>query len=96
MELICVFVDLQKPYHRVPREELWYWTKKSKVAEKYASVVEDIYKTVVRCRVEVTDGFKMQLGLYHRCSESPSLFVIVLDKLADEVRHGLQCPGMTL
>lgn len=47
-------------------------------------------ETVVSCRVEVTDGFKMQLGLYHRCSESPSLFVIVLDKLAHEVRHGLQ------
>lgn len=93
MELICVFVDLEKPYHRVPREEVWYWMKKSKVSEKYASVVEGIDKdseTVVSCRVEVTDGFKMQLGLYHRCSESPSLFVIVLDKLAHEVRHGLQ------
>lgn len=41
---ICVFVDLEKPYHRVPREEVWYWMKKSKVSEKYASVVEGIDK----------------------------------------------------
>ncbi|KAK3510519.1 hypothetical protein QTP70_009119 [Hemibagrus guttatus] len=53
-ELHCVFVDLEKAYDRVPREELWYCMRKSGVAEKYVRVVQDIYersRTVVRCAV---------------------------------------------
>ncbi|KAK3516019.1 hypothetical protein QTP70_001839 [Hemibagrus guttatus] len=53
-ELHCVFVDLEKAYDRVPREELWYCMSKSGVAEKYVRVVQDMYersRTVVRCAV---------------------------------------------
>ena len=53
-ELHCVFIDLEKAYDRVLREELCYCMRKSGIVEKYVQLVQDMYeesKTVVRCAV---------------------------------------------
>ena len=39
-ELHCVFVDLEKAYDRVPREELWYCIRKSGIVESMC----DLYR----------------------------------------------------
>ena len=41
-ELHCVFVDLEKAYNRVQREELWYCMRKSVIAETYVRLVQDM------------------------------------------------------
>ncbi|KAK3530945.1 hypothetical protein QTP70_006500 [Hemibagrus guttatus] len=89
-ELHCVFVDLEKAYDRVPREELWYCMRKSGVAEKYVRVVQDMYersRTVVRCAVGQTEEFNMEVGLHQGSALSPFLFAIVMDQLSEEVRQ---------
>ena len=66
-QLHCVFVDLEKAYDRVPREELWYCMRKSEIVEKYAQLVQDMYEgseTVVRCAVGTTESFKIKVGLH--------------------------------
>ncbi|XP_061649478.1 band 4.1-like protein 5 isoform X3 [Phyllopteryx taeniolatus] len=88
-ELHCVFVDLEKAYDRVPREELWYCMRKSGVAEKYVRIIQDMYegsRTVVRCAVGVTDKFKVEVRLHPGSALSPFLFAGVMDRLTDEVR----------
>ncbi|KAK3543056.1 hypothetical protein QTP70_010554 [Hemibagrus guttatus] len=89
-KLHCVFVDLEKEYDRVPREELWYRMRKSGVAEKYVRVVQDMYersRTVVRCAVGQTEEFKVEVGLHQGLALSPFLFAIVMDQLSEEVRQ---------
>ncbi|KAK3549929.1 hypothetical protein QTP86_016780, partial [Hemibagrus guttatus] len=85
-----IFLDLEKAYDRVPREELWYCMRKSGVAEKYVRVVQDMYersRTVVRCAVGQTEEFKVEVGLHQGSALSPFLFAIVMDQLSEEVRQ---------
>ncbi|KAK3561816.1 hypothetical protein QTP86_014395, partial [Hemibagrus guttatus] len=89
-EVHCVFIDLEKAYDRVPREELWYCMRKSGVAEKYVRVVQDMYersRTVVRCAVGQTEEFKVEVGLHQGSALSPFLFAIVMDHLSEEIRQ---------
>ena len=56
--LHCVFVDLEKAFDKVPREELWYCMKKSRIVKKYVRLVQDMYEgseTVVRCAIGTTE-----------------------------------------
>ncbi|KAK3546878.1 hypothetical protein QTP86_003798 [Hemibagrus guttatus] len=89
-ELHCVFVDLEKAYDRVPREELWYCLRKSGVAEKYVKVVQDMYersRTVVSCAVGQKEEFKVEVGLHQGSALSPFLFAMVMDQLSEKVRE---------
>ena len=73
-ELHCLFVDLEKAYDGVSREELWYCMRKSGIVEKYMRLVQDMYeesKTVVRCAAGTIENFKVKAGLHQGSALSP-------------------------
>ena len=87
-ELHRVFIDLEKAYDRVPREELWYCMRKSGIVKMYVQLVQDMYEgneTVLRCAVGTTESFKVKVGLHQGSALSPFLFAVIMDKLTDEV-----------
>ena len=89
-ELHCVFVDLEKAYDRVPREELRYYMRKSGIVEKYVQLVQDMYEgseTLVRCAVRTTESFKVKVGLHQGSALSPFLFAVIMDRLTDKVKR---------
>ena len=91
-ELYCVFVDLEKAYNRIPREDLWYCIRKSGMAEMYVRFVHDMYEgseRLVRCAVGTTESFKVKVGLHQGSTLSPFLFAVIMDRLKDEVRREL-------
>ena len=73
-ELQCVFVDLEKAYDKVPREEVWYCMRKSGLAEKYVRIVRVLYDdniTAVRYAVGVREGFEVKVWLHQGSALSP-------------------------
>ena len=89
-ELHCIFVDLEKAYDKVPREELWYSMRKPGIAEKYVRLVQDMYEeseTVVRYAIGTTKSFKVKVGLHQGSALSPFLFAVIMDRLTNEVRR---------
>ena len=86
-ELHCVFVDLEKAYDRVPREELWYCMRKSEIVKKYVQLVQDMYEGSET--IGTTESFKVKIGLHQGSVLSLYLFALIIDRLTDEVRREL-------
>lgn len=64
-ELHCVFIDLEKAYKRVPREELWHCMREAGVPEKCVRTVWDLGDDSVaaaRCASGLTEGFRVEGG----------------------------------
>ena len=88
-DLHCVFIDLEKAYDRVPRQELWNCLRLKRVEEKYIRLIQDMYensKTRVTCAVGTTTEFRVTVGLHQGSALSPFLFAIVMDCLTEVVQ----------
>ena len=88
--LHMVFIDLEKAYDRVPREEVWRGLRERGVQEKYVRVIKECYRDVttsVRSTVGKTDDFKVRVGLHQGSALSPLLFNIVFDVITENVRE---------
>ena len=88
--LHCVFIDLEKAYDRVPREEVWNCLRLKKVDEKYIRLVQDMYegsKTRVRCAAGDTEDFRVTVGLHQGSTLSPFLFAIIIDCITADIQR---------
>ena len=84
-----MFIDLEKAYDRIPRDEVWYCLRLAGVSEAYVKVIQDMYegsKTMVRCTVGTTKAFYVKVGLHQGSALSPFLFAVVMDQLTKNVR----------
>ena len=91
------FIDLEKAYESIPREEIRRSSRERNLPEKYISLVQDMYqgcKTVVRSAAEESNGFGVEDGLHQGSAFSPWLFLLLMDVLTEDVRKGV--PGATV
>ena len=88
--LHMAFIDLEKAYDRIPRQEIWRCLREKGVIEKYVRMTMELYrnvKTSVRCTLGKTENFQVKVGLHQGSALSPLLFNIVLDVLTKDVKE---------
>ena len=89
------FIDLEKAYDHMPREEIWRCSREQNVPEKYIGLVQDMYrgcKTVVRSAAGESNSFGVEVGLHQGSAYfSPYLFLLLMDVLTEDVRKDI--PG---
>ena len=69
-----VFIDLEKAYDRVPREEIWICMRERNVQEKYVKLIQDMYRgcqTKVRSAAGESGSFNVDVGLHQGSALSP-------------------------
>ena len=89
-DLHCIFIDLEKAYDRVPRQEVWNCLRLKEVEEKYIRIIQNMYKdskTLVRCAAGETDEFEVTMGLHQGSALSPFLFAVIMDCMTREVQR---------
>ena len=80
-----LFINLEKAYDTVPRQEAWRCMREKGVPEKYLSIVQDMYegtRTRIKSSVGLTDKITVSVGLHQGSSLSPYLFAMIMDVLA--------------
>ena len=88
------FIDLEKAYDSIPREEIWRSSRDRHMPEKYIRLIQDMHqgcKTVVRCTAGESNSFGVEVGLHQGSALSPYLFLLLMDMLTEDVRKDV--PG---
>ena len=87
-DIRVTFIDIEKAYDRVPRDEIWRCTRERNVPETYVKLIQDMYRG---CQTKVRSaagesGFNLDVGLHQGSALSPYLFLIIMDVLTEGVR----------
>ena len=85
----CAFIDLEKAYDRVPREELWECLRLAETSECNIRIIKVMYHgatTTVRSAAGLTEEFEVDVGLHQSLELSPFLCAIIMVKLTENIR----------
>ena len=97
-KLYATFVDLEKPYDKACREELWVVLQKFGVSVDLPRAIRAMYQASEACvkvNGEVTEWFEMRQGVRQGCPIPRWLFNIYLDMVVKKARGSFQ-RGVTL
>ena len=85
----CAFMDLEKAYDRVPREELWECLRLAETSECYIKIIQNMYNgatTIVRSAAGLTKEFKVVLDSTKVQHSAHFFFSIIIDRLTEDIR----------
>ena len=87
-----VFVDPEKANDTVPREVLWRCMQKRNIPEGYIRLLHDMYQgatTRVKSKRGISEQVEVVIGFHQGSALSPFLFIMLVDKISQDVRTEL-------
>ena len=92
-EIHACFVDLEKAYDHIPRDKLWAVLLQYSIDGQLLTIIKSLYmhsEVCVRVNSAMTKPFRVSVELRQRCSLSPILFLIYMDRI---VKKSESCGG---
>ena len=91
-EVVHVFVDLERAFDGVPRENIRWALRRQKVPERLINMVMALYvntKSRVKTGAGTSEEFEIRVGVHQGSALSPMLFVLVMEEATKEERRDL-------
>lgn len=92
-EAYFAFLDMEKAFDRVPRQEIWNTLKKRNVGDKMINVIKSLYDEtnnyVIKNNMK-SEIFKTKEGVRQGGSLSPLLFIIYMDEIIRETNQRIR------
>ena len=85
-----VYIDLEKAYSRVPRQEVWRRKKDNGVSDKYVIIAQYMYEgtgTRAKTNVGLYPSGRYAVGLQQGSSMGLYVFVISMDSLSCGIKY---------
>jgi hypothetical protein len=87
--LFCGFVDITKAFDRLKYGEIWDRLKKIKCGTNIINMIREQYQNQdkkVMWEGEVSESFKVDMGVRQGSPLSPFLFAIVMDEIVETIK----------
>ena len=100
--LFCAFVDLEKAYDKVRRDELWSALSVHGVSSSLIRALKSLYENssaCVRVNGAYTEWFNIEKGVRQGCVASPWLFNLFMDTCLTGLKesdYGIRMNGLTV
>lgn len=87
-KMVTVFIDLEKAYDSIPRNQIWSALRRRKIPEYMVNLIENTYaknKTTVKTSAGTTNSFEIKTGVHQGSALSPFLFNVVIDEAIGDI-----------
>ena len=92
-------MDLEKAYDTIDRHGMWQMLRMCRVGGKLLKAVQSFYvnsRACVQVENDVSEWFRVNVGLRHGCVMSPWLFNVYMDGVVREVNIRVLGKGLNL